>query len=455
MRNRPYVFLIVALLVSVLACTITGGGTPDPHAIETSVAATLQALSGGPSGGGPETTPTGTLPPEAPPGATVTPTATATLPPPPHLRVVYVDAGNVYLIDTAGPATQLTFAGGVGSVRISDDGAVIAYTRRNAPDQPSGLSAINSDGSGDHIVITGAQINALYPLGDALYHDISSDLRFVPGTHHILLNTREAFEGPGLIKNKDLLMADLDAATWSTIFARGSGGDAYPSPDGLRMAIVRPVSISLANIDGTGYMPDILTFPFILTYSEYALYPPVLWSADSSQAGVLIPSPEQLSPDPFATIYHIDPATGVTTAFGPYSAQFMFPRAYLSPDLIHYSYSLPITDTTSSLHIANTVDSASLHLADGNNHSVLSFSPDGAWFIYDQGDPRSFYVGSLGGGTIGVAPLVMNPKWINATHFVYLTRSGGTWSINLGGSDGSSTLLASGTGQVYNFDADE
>jgi hypothetical protein len=96
MHNRPYILMLAALIGSMLACTVTDGGTPDPHAIETNVAATLTVLAGGPTGGGPESTPTETLSPDAP-AATDTPTYTVTPLPPPHLRVVYVDGGNVFL----------------------------------------------------------------------------------------------------------------------------------------------------------------------------------------------------------------------------------------------------------------------------------------------------------------------------------------------------------------------
>jgi hypothetical protein len=312
---------------------------------------------------------------------------------------------------------------------------------------------INSDGSGDHVAVTGAQVNALYPLGDSLYHDIS-DLKFVPGTHRLLMNTKEAFMGPGLQKNNDVLVADLDAGTFATLIAPPNGGDFYPAPNGTRMAIVRPDSISLANTDGTGYTANILTFTFILTYSEYAYYPPVLWQADSSQAGVLIPSAEQLGTSPTGTIYRINPATGATTPSTAYPGQFMFPRAILSPDLLHFGYTVPITDTTKALYVANTADPSTLHLADGED-GLTSFSPTGAWFIYYFGSPTTYYVGSLGGGTAPIGPMVLNPIWVSATQFVYLVRTGGSWSLNLGNSGGTSTVLASGAGSVNAFDADE
>jgi hypothetical protein len=112
----------------------------------------------------------------------------------------------------------LTFSGGAVSLRISDDGQRIAYTRRNTPDEPVGLSAIHTDGTNDHVVVTGAQVNALYADPDVLYHDIN-DMRFIPGTHRLLMNTRQVFEGPGLLKNNDVLLADLDTSAFSTLLA--------------------------------------------------------------------------------------------------------------------------------------------------------------------------------------------------------------------------------------------
>lgn len=453
MRSKPFAIVIIVLVLAALACNLPGSETPDPHAISTNVAATLTALAGGPIGGGPGETGTPTLTPDVA-ESTDTPTATATIPAPPHLRVVYVLGGNVYIKDAAAAPAQITFAGNAEDVRISDDGQKVAYTRRDVAEAPASLGVVNSDGLGDSIVVTGAQINALYPLGDALYHDIS-DLKFIPGTHHLLMNTREAFMGPGLQKNNDVLMADLDAGTFVTLLAPPNGGDFYPSPDGTKMAIVRPDSVSLANIDGSGYTANIISFTFILTYSEYAYYPPVVWQSDSSQAGVIIPSAESLPPTGPSAIWRINPAAGTASAVASISGQFMFPHAILSPDLLHYSYSVPITDATSALYVANTADASSLHLADGGNQSVVSFSPDGSWFIYNMGGPTTYYIGSLGGGTALIGPRVIDPIWINATHFVYLFRNTGVWSINLGGSDGSSTVLASGAGEMFAFDADE
>jgi hypothetical protein len=249
------------------------------------------------------------------------------------------------------------------------------------------------------------------------------------------------------MKNNDVLIADLDAGTFITLLAPPNGGDFYPSPDGTKLAIVRPDSISLANIDGSGYAANNLAFTNVLTYSEYAYYPPVVWKLDSSQAGVLIPSPEQLAPSPSGTAYRIDPASAAVTAAGTLSGQFMFPLAILSPDLLRVGYTVPIIDTSKALYVYNLADASSLHLADGED-GMTCFSDDGAWFIYYFGSPQTYYVGSLGGGTAPIGPTVISPVWINSTQFVYLVRSTGIWSINLGNTGGASSVLASGAGSV-------
>ncbi len=459
MHRHSLVFLPSILILSALACNVAGTEIPDPHAIATSAAATLTTTAGGPAGGGSEKTPEPAL--TALPDSTAEPTAEPTTEPtltptvpPPHLRMVYVLEGNIYIKDGASAPVQITFSGDAEDIRISDDGQKIAYTRRTAGDEPVSLGAVNSDGTGDLILVTGAQVNALYPLDGALYNDIYN-MKFIPGTHRLLFNTRQAFEGPGLLVNDDVLMADLDTAAFSTVLAPPDGGDFYPSPDGTRMAISRAESISLADIDGGGYAANILTFPLVITYSEYAFYPPVVWKQDSSMAGVIIPSPAQLEPDPTGTMYRIDRATMTASAVTTLPGQFMFPRAVFSPDLVRIGYAVPTSPSDKALYVQNIDDASSLHLADGVNVGVTGFSPSGAYFIYYYSDPRTYYVGSLGGGTAPIGPTVMDPIWINGTQFVYLARASGTWSINLGNTGGASSVLASGAGEVWAFDADE
>ena len=226
------------------------------------------------------------------------------LPPAPVLRIVYTDAGNAWILEGANPPLQLTSSGLVESVHISDDGLRIAFTRRPAPDSPVELRAVHQDGSGEVVLFTPAQFDALYPLGGALHNDISQ-FGFVPGTHEVMFNTRGIFEGPGLAKHDNLLVIDADTGVLTEIFPLAPAGiSPLPQMD-RELAVVRPEAVDLANIDGSSHQVGLVTYPHIITYSEYLFYVRPVWRPDGSNVGVVIPSPDPLTPPLSGTVWTI------------------------------------------------------------------------------------------------------------------------------------------------------
>jgi hypothetical protein len=411
---------------------LAGGGTPDPHAAETSVAGTLTVAAGG----------------------TILPaTATETLPAPPHLRVAFISAGNAWIAEPPSAAVQLTTVGNVDGIYLSDDGALLVYTRHASDSEPAELRAVNTDGSSDRSIIASSQINSLYPPGDYLFTDIAG-LTFIPGTHRLLMNTRQIFMGPGLMKSDDLYVVDADAATIATIFTAGNGGDATPSPDGARMALARSTNVSVCAIDGSGMHANVITFTPVLTYSEYAYYPTPVWAADSTRFGVIIPSPEQLSPGPTGSIWTVDAASGVASLVSTLPGKFLFPTAILSPDLAHLGYAVPTAGDTSDLYVANLDGSSALHLSTDINTAVESFSPDGQHFAYYVGEPGSVFIGSLGGGTLPLAGNVIRLVWIDNNQFVFASGTISSWTLNLGNIDGTSSIIATPSGSTLAFVGD-
>ncbi|MGH2604992.1 MAG: hypothetical protein ACRDG5_00235, partial [Anaerolineales bacterium] len=111
---RSVVFLSMAL--AALACSLPSA--EEVGNVATAVAATLTASASGVTPPGPGATATFTAEP---------PTVT---PPPPVLRIVYLDAGNVMLIEGGAPPVALTNSGDAEGIHISDDGAKVVYTRR-------------------------------------------------------------------------------------------------------------------------------------------------------------------------------------------------------------------------------------------------------------------------------------------------------------------------------------
>ena len=77
---------------------------------------------------------------------------------------------------------------------------------------------------------------------------------------------------------------------------------------------------------------DLLTFPIVITYSEYNYYPPVSWSPDGSFLRASIPPANPLAspPDP-TTIWHI-PADG-----SPPTALTTIAKVPFFQDTVHFS----------------------------------------------------------------------------------------------------------------------
>lgn len=434
---------VVGLLVLAgLACDASGTATVNPKDVEAAVAATLTAAA---------------IPGEA----TAVPAATAAATPAggagaPVLRIVYTDGGNAWILEGANPPLQLTASGSVESVRISDDGMRVAFTRRPAPDSPVELRAVNHDGTGEVVLLTPAQLDALVPLGGAVHNDLSQ-FGFIPGTHDLLFNTRGVFEGPGLAKHDNLLRIDSLSGTRTEIFPPGAGGDFGTSPDGTRLAVVRPQAIDLANLDGSDHQVALVSYTPIITYSEYQFYVRPVWRSDGTAVGFLIPSADPLTPPLSGTVWTLPAAGGSATSYPSITGQFfLFGVGFeplLAPDLAHVAYTQPTaTPNVWDLYLSNP-DGTGAVLIDTGDVQWAGWAPDGVHFVYSNGGPMSLKLGTVGGASV---PLTTGTalRWINSTDYLYLSGSSGAWSLNHGVLGGGGTLLISPAGSTVQFDAD-
>jgi hypothetical protein len=468
MRTRLYLVVALGLGLISLACNISGGSVDTAAAeikaagtqaviILTDAAETAAATEGAsalPIGGGPSDTETSPGTPDASVTPTVAPTAAPSPTPAPHLGVAFISGGNPWLVEPPAAPRQLSTAGGVEGVYLSSDGDRVVYTHHPVPDGPAEVRVVNSDGSGDRALLTSVQVGGLEPLDGAVYVDIFS-MTWIPGTHRIFFNTRGKFEGPGLARYDDLFMLDADTGALTTIFTAGDGGDPWPSPDGTKLAISRSKFISLANIDGSSLHASVITFPAVITYSEYSYSPGVVWAADSSRFGAIIPSEDPFAGDPTGAIWSVDASTGAASLLSTLHALFFLPQGVLSPALDRVGYVRSTSDPTVKDSYVSALDgSSALHLASGST-AVLSFAPDGQHFSYYVGSPNVVYIGSLGGGTVLVPGSVMRLKWINNSQFVFAQGTMAAWNLQLGNTGGGATLIASPAGDNTTFDANK
>jgi len=434
----------IAVLIATLACAVPGLPTPPGlDDVGTRVAATLTALVPG------ETSEPHSPTPEVSP---VSPTAPA----PSVLRVAYASAGNVWVLTAGGVSLQITASGGAERVAISSDGLKVAYTRRAAPEATSELNSINVDGSGALPLLSTAQIDALHPLGFFVHNDINS-LAFIPGTHRLAFNTRGVLEGPGLPKYDDLFVIDAESTALTTVFPAGAGGDFAFSPDGTRVAIIRPTTVGLANADGSGMIADILTYTAVITYSEYMYYVRPLWTADSAALGLAIPSSDPLAPGLSATVWRVPAAGGPAVSLATISGDFFFAQfdsPSLSPDLSRVAFLRETgTPNVHNLIIANADGSGETIYATGQL-GWLGWAPDGMHFIFSEGTGNNVRLGALGSPP---AALVTGTRvrWLNGSEFLYLSGSPGLWTLNRGTLGGGSVALVTLAGDYPAYDFDQ
>jgi hypothetical protein len=341
------IFILTISLMLMLGCVIgvpvatqESGLSVDEQA--TAVSATLTALAL-PSGGSEVT---------AAPDATLEPAFPA---PPPALRVVYTDLnGNVWLwTDDGSGSVQLTFTSDANDVRISDDGAVIVFTRVGVSYRTS-LWAINYDGTNERQLLSEDFFNSIPHDADSLYVQ-PYDMEFVPGTHILFYNTQPIYEGPGFFLTNDLRWINVDTLENSEFLAPGSAGKFSISPDGQTIAIITPTQISLINTDGSNIRNAVLTYPSVITYSEGQYYPSPVWSSDSSYMIVTIPPEDPLaSANPPTAIWNVNVAGSSTLlcSVNSYGLMAVVP----SPDLNSVAYLVQTGAPADNQRVLNIAD---------------------------------------------------------------------------------------------------
>jgi hypothetical protein len=442
-----------------------------------------------------------------PPGeAAATPTAVATLdagatpapdpvpmptpiPASTELRVAFVNVtehGNNVWLWTEGEqeAVALTKDGGVGDVKLSDDGEIVAFTRGD------GLWMVRSDGADDgHLVeerelVSSEDFAAMEPREPFEFEVLLSRFEWVPGTHILAFNTRLRTE-IGLILNDDLYLVNADTLERTALLPPGEGGEFYYSPDGGQVAIVTSGSISLIDADGSDRR-EVFTYTPVATYSEVQFYAQPVWAADSSALRVAIPPVDSnMHPPPPASVWHIR-TDGTPASMIASVAVGQRDLPALSPDL---GYVAHLHDGQSD---STSVPIVSLLVTDLENRETVMYYPEagsGTPVTLDSGETiteypavTSFYgwapdsqhfaflaypgselppqaqIGQLGGGTAPLysdADAVIDVRWVDADRYLFLAQGGRGWGIMLGEVDGPVKSVAGvvGSPPAYDFAA--
>jgi len=434
------------LLLTALACALPAGGGSGGDPVATAVAATLQAATG--------TAPEGPIASPVPTTGVEPPSAANGLGDPAgSFSLAYTSGGEAWLIEGDGPGRQLSTTGGVVQVVISSDGQRLAFARREQIDMPSEIWAINRDGSGQTLLLASTRWNELYAHDEFLFNDLAG-FDFLPGSHILLLGTQGVPEGPGVFRYDDLLQLDADSGALTTLLPPGQGGAFSPSPDGETIALVRPTSIGLVDADGSDLRQDLVTFPMIITYSEYLSYPKLTWSADSRAVGAAIASADPLAADPSGTVWRIARDSAAASAGPAIPGNFFFTQfsaASLAPDLEQVAFGRTGADPNVTELYLGRADGSGLGMYVSGDVSWKGWSPDSLHFVFSQDSPANLKLGAptAAPATLGDGHTL---QWINPSQFILLSGGEGSWNLSLGSIAGALTLLASPGGDFVSFD---
>jgi Tol biopolymer transport system component len=450
LHQTKWKFLSFILFLLLVGCG--PAGTPsqpvDENELATIVAATLTAITSDnnlPTPAATEATAATETPTETIPEGTAPPTAPVYIPPR-ALQVAYIKGGNVYIWTEGENSVGLTNTGDAIRVRISDDGQMIAYERRDPNNYfTSELWAVNTSGpTNARVLVSQAEMDTLKaasPYNNAPGMSIDL-LAWRPKTHELYYSTVPIFEGPGYAPGKDVRMINLDTMEKRTIFDYGQGGRFNFSPDGGQIALSNPDHISLANADGSNLRTNLLTFPLVSTYSEYQYHPHPVWAADSGSLRVTIPPEDTLAePIPPTGLWHIPTDGSPAVLLGSFSAiPFAWPDNAISPNLDRVVYAKSIGEPSANqreLHIANVDGSGDYIFITGGSANITSWTPDGTRFIFllDNGSDYSMYLGTLATGDVSliatIASTVQQMRWVDNSRFLFFHQYGGDRELRI------------------------
>lgn len=446
---------LLTLIALTLACSLPS--QPEPaEEIGTQVAQTLAAAAGEPSPtpepAEPTAAPEDTEP--APPTETSLPPTPTPTPTPVPFHLVYVREGDAWLWTRGGSPAAVTSTGDVVEADISDDGQRVALVRK-VDETHEEIWVVNPDGSNLRSLVSAADFDGMTTDPDALTTR-PSRLDWVPGSYTIVFNTYPTYMGPGYFLNNDLRLVDADSGAQTTLLPPDQGGEFYYSPDGTKIAVVTPTRISVVNADGTNRR-DLLTYPTVITYSEYNYYPRPVWTPDGSALRVVIPPEDPLAePRQDTNLWHL-PADGspANKLFTKTTIPFFVQVPRLTSDTQKIAYlqvKTPGDDKKRELHLAN---------ADGSEDRLYAtgplifheWSPNGNHFIYSENgeNPK---VGKPGEAPTPISGTsrIRDVKWINNREYLYLNRNSGIWELWIGSLDTSNALIASSTGDIISYD---
>jgi hypothetical protein len=215
-----------------------------------------------------------------PPGAPPVPTG--------MVEVAFVKDGNIQVWDEATQQTRTILdTGDVDSITTSDDGLVIAFTRRSwVGDVLEGyeqfaLWAMDRDGGNPRELISAQDLRQRINPSERESSNFYQ-LGWVPQSHQLIFSgTKYIFQAEGLSHAipQGAFLVDTDKGSVNMLAEAAETLRFLPSPDGKQIALMSPSDLGFINTDGSHKRQD------VLTYTEAGrtnpLFPVGVWTQDS------------------------------------------------------------------------------------------------------------------------------------------------------------------------------
>jgi Tol biopolymer transport system component len=353
--------------------------------------------------------------------------------------VAFLREGNIWSWTADEPqAVPLTHDGDAGDIKLSTDGAIVAFMRSDAS-----LWAVNTDGAGERQLVSAGDFAAMQPTdpGVTLHR-----FEWVPGTHILAYSTRLRTQVASPLSG-DLRLVDADTLERTVLLPPGEGGEFTYSPDGRQIAIVTPGSIDVmdANDDAGDSRQRVFDYEPLVTDDGFQYYARPVWASDSGSLRAALP-PADLGAQPsgLTSLWHIF-VDGRAAKLQGSIPVMPNSQPVFSPDLTHVAYLVG-----DGRLLVLDVDSGETVPYHSQADDIYGWAPDSQRFAFSvQPDPEpQAYIAQLGVDGVpahsDAAAASLDLSWVDAYHYLYAAPSPQGWSILLGEYGGFSTIVASG-----------
>jgi hypothetical protein len=371
------------------------------------------------------------------------------------IAVAFVQNGDLHVWED-GQTKTIFSAGDVVSVWMSDDGKLIAFTRRSIVQrnedewfEQSALWVVDATGSHPGELVSAEDLRQRLSAGESDSTDFAQ-VKWLPHAHHLVYSGIKYIvqgEGQSHALPEGVYLVDADKRSQAALAPAGNNYRLAPSPDGRQLALLSLTGIGFVDVDGANWRPDVLIYP--KAGVPIPLLPSGVWTQDSHAFLAVAPieseSPSILSyviwnvpvdgspAEPLASLHDTHSAS---VTFSPDGQQAAFYRWQAGPPETFNWFITPLASSTGSLAIPNTI---SLEWAN------LHWSPTGVPYVIHEGTlsqlcPDATQDTDICGDPLELGENIDAIQWMDGTRFLFMTRD--PYNLFLGSLDGIKIPIA-------------